>query len=667
MPQTVLRRLRTAAAATLFGATGLLPSIGAVAPAHAAPAATVHVANPFAGATGYLNPDFGAEVKAQASADGGTLGGLESQVAANSTAVWMDRIGAIAGDSAHLGLRAHLDHALTQQQGSAPVVFQVVVYDLPGRDCAAIASNGELPATAAGLNTYETQYIDPIAAVLADPKYAGIRIAAVIEPDSLPNAVTNQSKPTCATATPYYESGIEYTLNKLHAIPNVYNYLDIGHAGWLGWSTNMVPAGKEYAKVAQATTAGFASIDGFVSDTANTTPLTEPFLTNPDLAIGGQPLKSANFYQYNPVFDEYHYATAMYSTLVSNGFPSSIGMLVDTSRNGWGGPARPAALNSAPTTVDAYVAANKVDQKPFRGDWCNINGAGIGERPRSQPYGTGSPIIAFLWVKPPGESDGDYPDASHPHGDPHCDPAGTQSDGNGNTYPTDSIPGSNIPAGQWFPAQFRQLVQNAYPAFGGGSGGDTGPTVPGGLAVTGVTSTSVSLSWTASSDPAGVTGYSVYRNGAKVATVAATGYTDTGLSPATAYQYTVTALGAAGKVSAPSAAVTGTTTSSGGGGSSGCSAGYAVGNDWGSGFTAGVTVTNTGSTATKSWTVTWSWGGNQQITNSWNAVTSQSGGAVTATGQAYNGALAPNGTTSFGFQATYSGGNTAPTLSCTAS
>lgn len=673
MPHPVLRRLRTAAAATLFGATGLLPSIGAAAPAHAAPApaaaAAVHLTNPFAGATGYLNPDFAAEVKAQAAADGGTLGALETQVAANPTAVWMDRIGAIAGDATHLGLQAHLDHALgQQQQGGTPVVFQVVIYDLPGRDCAAIASNGELPATAAGLATYEAQYIDPIAAVLANPKYAGLRIAAVIEPDSLPNAVTNQSKPTCATATPYYESGIEYALNKLHAIPNVYDYLDIGHAGWLGWSNNMVPAGKEYAKVAQATTAGFASIDGFVSDTANTTPLTEPYLTDPDLSVGGQPLKSANFYQYNPAFDEYHYDTAMYSTLVSNGFPSSIGMLVDTSRNGWGGSARPTALNSGPTTVDAYVAANKVDRKPFRGDWCNVNGAGIGERPQSLPYGTGSPIIAFLWVKPPGESDGDYPDASHPHGDPHCDPNGTQSDGNGNTYPTDAIPGSNIPAGQWFPAQFRQLVQNAYPAFGSGSGGSTGPSVPSGLTVTGTTSSSVSLSWTASTDPAGVTGYSVYRNGAKVATVTTTGYTDSGLSPATSYQYTVTAQDAAGNVSAASAAVTGTTAApGGGGGSSGCSAAYAVGNDWGSGFTAGVTVTNTGSTATKSWTVTWTWGGNQQVTNSWNATTAQSGSAVTAASQTYNGALAPNGTTSFGFQASYSGGNTAPTLTCTAS
>ena len=70
-----------------------------------------------------------------------------------------------------------------------------MIYDLPGRDCAALASNGEIPATSAGLTEYEPQYIDPIA---SDPEQvrqlADIRVVAIIEPDSLPNVVTNQSK-----------------------------------------------------------------------------------------------------------------------------------------------------------------------------------------------------------------------------------------------------------------------------------------------------------------------------------------------------------------------------------------------------------------------------------------------------------------------------------------
>lgn len=61
----------------------------------------------------------------------------------------MDKIAAIAGDSTHRGLRAQLDNALAQQTaaGGGPMVFEVVIYDLPGRDCAALASNGEIPAT----------------------------------------------------------------------------------------------------------------------------------------------------------------------------------------------------------------------------------------------------------------------------------------------------------------------------------------------------------------------------------------------------------------------------------------------------------------------------------------------------------------------------------------
>ncbi len=670
MSHTALGRLRAAAFAAALGAAGLVGLAGAPA----AQAAVTHVANPYVGATPYLNPDYVSEVKAQAADDGGSLGAAEAQVAGYQTGIWMDHIGAIAGDSTHLGLQAQLDNALAQSQSSSsPVVVEVVVYDLPGRDCAALASNGEIPATSAGLAEYESQYIDPIAAILGNPKYSALRISTIIEPDSLPNAVTNQSKPACATATPFYEQGIEYALDQLHPIPNVYTYLDIAHSAWLGWSSNMSPAAQEYVKVANATTAGFDSIDGFISDTANYTPVQEPFLTDPTLSVGGQQVESANFYQYNPYFDEYGYDNAMYASLVSAGFPSRIGFLIDTSRDGWGGSGRPTQLDSSPTNVNDYVAANKIDQRPFRGDWCNINGAGIGARPQAQPYGASSHIIGFVWIKPPGESDGDYPSGSHTHGDPHCDPAGTQTDGNGGTYPTDAIPGYDVPAGQWFAAQFQQLVQNAYPAIGstgGGTGGDTtAPSAPTGLKVTATTGSSVALSWTASSDNVGVTGYDVFRGSTLAGTVTGTSFTDTGLAASTSYTYTVKALDAAGNVSDASTAVSATTAASGGGGGtgdSGCSAAYTVANDWGNGFTANVTVTNTGSAPTSSWSVSWNFGGDQSVTNSWNATVTQSGATVTATGETFDAVIAPGGNTSFGFQAGYSGTNSAPTLTCTA-
>ncbi|MFF3350133.1 cellulase family glycosylhydrolase [Streptomyces sp. NPDC002779] len=90
------------------------------------------------------------------------------------------------------------------------------------------------------------------------------------------------------------------------------------------------------------------------------------------------------------------------------------------------------------------------------------------------------------------------------------------------------------------------------------------PTAPTGLASTAKTSTSVSLSWTASTDNTRVTGYDVYRGTTKVNAAPVTGatYTDTGLSPSTAYSYTVRARDAAGNVSAPSAALSVTTQSS---------------------------------------------------------------------------------------------------------
>lgn len=92
------------------------------------------------------------------------------------------------------------------------------------------------------------------------------------------------------------------------------------------------------------------------------------------------------------------------------------------------------------------------------------------------------------------------------------------------------------------------------------SGGDTtAPTVPSGLSAIPVSSTAVNLSWTASTDAVGVTGYNVYRGGVKIGTSATTSYSDTGLTASTAYVYTVSAFDAVPNTSAQSSPVNVTT------------------------------------------------------------------------------------------------------------
>src|SRR5437899_8215288 len=81
----------------------------------------------------------------------------------------------------------------------------------------------------------------------------------------------------------------------------------------------------------------------------------------------------------------------------------------------------------------------------------------------------------------------------------------------------------------------------------------TPPTTPTGLTAAAAGSTGANLSWSASTDNVGVTGYIVRRNGVQVATPATTSYADTGLSAATTYSYTVAARDAAGNASANSA------------------------------------------------------------------------------------------------------------------
>jgi poly(hydroxyalkanoate) depolymerase family esterase len=84
-------------------------------------------------------------------------------------------------------------------------------------------------------------------------------------------------------------------------------------------------------------------------------------------------------------------------------------------------------------------------------------------------------------------------------------------------------------------------------------------------------------------------------------------------------------------------------------------------NSWNNGFTATVAVTNSGATAINGWTVQWTWPGNQQVTNAWNATVTQSGSQVSARNVAWNGTIAAGASTSFGFQGTHGGTNSPPT------
>ncbi|MFI7411893.1 glycoside hydrolase family 6 protein [Streptomyces sp. NPDC049627] len=410
--------------------------------------------NPYSGAKVYVNPEWSANAAAE---PGG------SRIANQPTGVWLDRIAAINGAGGKMGLRAHLDEAL-KQKGSGELVVQLVIYNLPGRDCSALASNGELGPTE--IDKYKTQYIDPIAAILADPKYASLRIVNTVELDSLPNLVTNVSPrvtatPNCDTmkANGNYIKGVGYALNKLGDVPNVYNYVDAGHHGWLGWDDNFKPSIQTIKQAATAEGATVNDVAGFITNTANYSALKEQYFTIND-SVNGKSVRESKWVDWNRYVDELSYAQAFRAEAVNQGFPSGVGMLIDTSRNGWGGSARPTGPG-AMTDVDTYVNGGRIDRRINTGNWCNQSGAGLGERPQASPA---AGIDAYVWIKPPGESDGASSAIPNDEGkgfDRMCDPTYTGNPRNNNNM-SGALPNAPL-SGHWFSAQFQQLMQNAYP------------------------------------------------------------------------------------------------------------------------------------------------------------------------------------------------------------
>ncbi|MFS0703841.1 PHB depolymerase family esterase [Cellulomonas sp. 179-A 9B4 NHS] len=91
-----------------------------------------------------------------------------------------------------------------------------------------------------------------------------------------------------------------------------------------------------------------------------------------------------------------------------------------------------------------------------------------------------------------------------------------------------------------------------------------------------------------------------------------------------------------------------------------CSVTWGV-NQWNTGFTATVTVRNTGTAAVTGWTLTWAFPSGQQVTQAWSSVVTQSGAQVSARPAAWNGTIPAGGSVQIGFNGTHTGTNGTPT------
>ena len=131
-------------------------------------------------------------------------------------------------------------------------------YNLPNRDCAASASNGEICCSGNSPDQFTgncddssyfagdcskgharyRQYTDAIVNLLAN--YPQLEIVAIVEPDSLPNLATNLGqKPHCTETTKKgYIDGVVYAVSQLAKLSHVSMYIDAAHGGWLGWCGN---------------------------------------------------------------------------------------------------------------------------------------------------------------------------------------------------------------------------------------------------------------------------------------------------------------------------------------------------------------------------------------------------------------------------------------------
>lgn len=305
--------------------------------------------------------------------------------------------------------------ATVKRAGAKGEVPVLVAYDVPGRDCSQYSAGGAPTGDA-----YKA-WIDGFAAGLGTSE-----AVVILEPDGLALLPTD-----CGQPDTY--GRVALIADAAHALasdPNAAVYLDAGHSAWHSVGD----------MAARLVAAGVQDAAGFFLNVSNYQPTNHEtkfgtwisqciaFANNPEEGgwrLGHYDWCASQYYPANPGdFSTWHLSDEWYAANLGHAVPTTH-FVIDTSRNGQGAWTPPAAHPAG----DAQ-------------DWCNPPDRGLGERPTAT---TRVPLLdAYLWVKIPGQSDG------------QCF--------RWTSGPLDPVRGmEDPPAGQWFPQMALELAQNAVP------------------------------------------------------------------------------------------------------------------------------------------------------------------------------------------------------------
>ena len=450
------RALRVAAAATAVAvatasfAAGSLAVMTPAGAATAAPAATA-VSRGFGPGTRFFVPPPSPGAPRQilqllASGDAKDAA-LITKMETRPRAVWFN-----SGTPAKVRQQVRQTMVEAAAEHAVPIL---VAYDIPGRDCAQYSAGGALNEA-----DYEA-WISAFAQGIGNGK-----AIVILEPDALGNMPSDCGLPT--SVYPFTDSEriaeLQYAVGALEQGPGVSVYLDGTHSAWQSVGTitqRLLEANVQDAQGFFLNVSNYQPTDEltdygtWISDCiAMVTDTSNPYYDNP----------SACASQYYPAtqsdFSTWGLTTQWYAQNMGNAVATTH-FVIDTSRNG-DGPNNMQAYASAPYDQPATVLSTLAS-----GNWCNPPNSGLGLRPTAD---TGVPLLdAYLWVKTPGQSDG------------QCDSAGgarawDYSDYTQPEWPAtasaqslfDPLWGTDDPAaGDWFDQEALQLAQLASPPLPG--------------------------------------------------------------------------------------------------------------------------------------------------------------------------------------------------------